>query len=86
MATRNEPHIGHIIEAELKRQGRSVVWLAEQLCCHRNNVYLIFRREWIDTLVLKKVALALRHDFFADLSDDFRNTLSDDHNLPGNAK
>ena len=86
MATRNEPHIGHLIEAELKRQGRSVVWLAEQLCCHRNNVYLIFRREWIDTLVLKKVALALRHDFFADLSDDFRNTLSDDHNLPGNAK
>ena len=86
MTTRNEPHIGHLIEAELRRQGRTVAWLAEQLCCHRNNVYLIFRREWIDTSVLKKIALGLRHDFFADLSYDFRNTLADNRNLPENAK
>jgi len=85
-AMQEAPHIGHLIEAELKRQGRSVVWLAEQLCCHRNNVYLIFRREWIDTSVLKKIALALRHDFFADLSDDFRNTMAGDRDLFENAK
>lgn len=86
MATRNTPHIGNLIEAELRRQGRSVAWLAEQLCCHRNNVYLIFGREWIDTSVLKRIAIALHHDFFADLSDDFRQTLADDRNQPENAK
>ena len=39
------PHIGQLIEEALRSQGRSVAWLADRLCCHRNNVYLIFRRE-----------------------------------------
>ena len=80
MATQETPHIGHLIKTELERQGRSVAWLAGRLSCHRNNVYLIFKREWIDTAVLKKIAIALQHDFFADLSEDFRNTLANNPN------
>ena len=82
----HEPHIGQLIKAELTRQGRSVAWLAGCLCCHRNNVYLIFRRAWIDTFVLKKISIALHHDFFADLSDDYLKTLDDNDRLSDDAK
>ena len=86
MASQNQLHIGQLIKAELARQRRSVAWLADQLCCHRNNVYLIFRREWIDTATLKRIALVLRHDFFADLSEDYQRTMTDMSLLPENAK
>ena len=39
---------------------------------NRNNVYLIFSRQWIDTNTLMKLALILGHDFFADLSRSYR--------------
>lgn len=67
-----EIHIGKLIKAEMQKQGRRAVWLAEQLGCHRNNVYLIYSRSWIDTETLMKIATALRHDFFADFSKRLR--------------
>ncbi len=39
---------------------------------NRNNVHLIFSRQWIDTNTLMKLALILGHDFFADLSRSYR--------------
>ncbi len=39
---------------------------------NRNNVYLIFSRQWIDTNTLMKLAQILGHDFFADLSRSYR--------------
>lgn len=57
-------HIGKIIEEEFYRQGRSVSWLAEKLCCDRTNVYKIFKRESIDTALLIRISLALEHNFF----------------------
>ena len=56
----------------MQKQGRRAVWLAEQLGCHRNNVYLIYSRSWIDTEMLMKIATALRHDFFGDLSKEWQ--------------
>lgn len=38
---------------------------------NRNNVYLIFSRQWIDTNTLMKPALIPGHDFFADLSRSY---------------
>ncbi len=67
-----EIHIGKLIKAEMQRQGRRAVWLAEQLGCHRNNVYLIYSRSWIDTETLMKISTILRYDFFADLSKGLR--------------
>ena len=64
----SEYHIGEIIKQEVTRKGIKVSWLAEQLNCHRNNVYLIFSRRWIDTDTLMKLSCILNHDFFADLS------------------
>ena len=57
-------HIGKIIEEEFYRQGRSVSWLAEKLCCDRTNVYKIFKRESIDTALLIRISLVLDHNFF----------------------
>ncbi len=56
----------------MQKQGRRAVWLAEQLGCHRNNVYLIYSRSWIDTATLAKIATALHHDYFGDLSKEWK--------------
>lgn len=57
-------HIGKLIEAELRRQERSVAWFARSLPCERTNVYDIFKRRSIDTEMLLRISVVLRHDFF----------------------
>ena len=61
-------HIGRTIKDVVTQKGVKVPWVAQQLGCHRNNVYLIFSRSWIDTGSLMKLSQILEHDFFADLS------------------
>ena len=68
----NTFHIGNIIKEQVTQKGIKVSWLAKQLNCHRNNVYLIFSRRWIDTDTLMKLSCILNHDFFADLSRSYR--------------
>ena len=63
-------HIGKIIEKEFYRQGRSVSWFANKLCCDRTNVYNIFKRESIDTALLIKISRTLGHNFFAYYMED----------------
>ncbi len=65
------PHIGKIIKAELKQQGRSAVWLASRLNYGTDNVYKIFQRNHLATDVLWKISEVLNHDFFKDVSDCF---------------
>lgn len=65
-------HVGQLIKAVVIQKGIKVPWLAQQLGCHRNNVYLIFSRSWIDTSSLMKLSQILEHDFFADLSGCYR--------------
>lgn len=62
-------HIGQRIEQELRRQERTVTWLARKIHCNRQNIYDIFRRESIDTTLLQRISHALSHDFFRDISD-----------------
>ena len=64
MATHEAPHIGHLIQEELARQGRTVTWLAKQLHCSRQNVYGIFENHWIYTDTLLKISEILDVDFF----------------------
>lgn len=63
-------HIGMIIEAELRRQERTVSWFAKRLCYERTNVYSIFKRESIDTALLVRISQILQHDFFAYYTED----------------
>lgn len=57
-------HIGHEIQKELKRQGRSATWLADKIPCFRTNVYNIFMRKSIDTDLLLRISEILDFNFF----------------------
>lgn len=72
-------HIGHLIQEQMRLRGVKVSWLASKLHCHRNNIYKIFDKSWIDTETLMKISLLLNFNFFylysnyyesIDISDD----------------
>lgn len=65
----NEPHIGILIKEELRRQGRSITWLATQLGYSRQNMYKLFCRKWIYTDLLLKISEIMDYDFFAHYSE-----------------
>ena len=56
----------------MRSQGRSPSWLATQICCNRDNIYKIFRRQHIDTDLLLKISVALNIDFFQYYVDAFQ--------------
>ncbi|MBR4535698.1 MAG: XRE family transcriptional regulator [Bacteroidales bacterium] len=61
-------HIGHIIQEELRTQGRTVTWLAKQLNLHRRACYRIFDSYSIDTQLLLRISELLGRDFFTEYS------------------
>lgn len=65
--------IGNLIKQELKKQERSISWLARKLSCDRTRVYRILQKHSIDTYDLARISILLSHDFFADLSNELRN-------------
>lgn len=67
-------HIGKKIEDEVRHQERTVSWFARKLYCNRQNIYDIFKRESIDTTLLRRISEILEHNFFKDLSEDIDNT------------
>ncbi len=73
-------HIGQRIKEVFDQQPKShnIGWLAAQLNCRRANVYNIFGRSTIDTELLRRISIALNHDFFSDLSLDLRQKSTDD--------
>lgn len=62
-------HIGQLIREQVDRQGKSVVWLANQLSCSRTNIYKIYERPSIDTGLLLRISQVLNFDFFALYTD-----------------
>ena len=72
---KNEPilatelHLGKLVKAELKRQGRTAVWLAKQVNCTPENIYKSFNAQWLTMPLLFKISRALGHDFFKDCSE-----------------
>ena len=63
------PHIGELIRQELRRQGRSNVWLSEQISCNPRTVSKIFKKQYIDTYQLWQISKALDYDFFKVYSE-----------------
>lgn len=61
--------IGEIIKQELKNQGKTSVWLAEELGCHLTNVYKIYNRNTIDSGMLFHISKLLKVDFFKYFSE-----------------
>ena len=69
-------HLGKLIHTELNNQGRSVTWFAEQLNFNRTNAYNIFKKENIDTELLKRICLILGFNFFQALYSEMDLLLS----------
>lgn len=67
-------HVGRMIESIVRSQGRSPSWLAQQLHMVRVNVYDIFRRESVDSALLRRLSLILDVDLFRILSEDLQQT------------
>lgn len=67
--TMSQIFIGKCIEDELRRQERSVVWLARKLNCNRTNVYKIFHRASVDSELLLKISNVLKVNFFQQYID-----------------
>ncbi len=59
-------HIGQIIQEELKRQGKTVTWLSQQLNISRTECYRIFHRKSTDTQTLYCISVLLGRDFFEE--------------------
>ncbi|MBO5614446.1 MAG: XRE family transcriptional regulator [Prevotella sp.] len=57
-------HIGNILKEQLKKDGKSVVWLARELGCHRTNVYNLFEKYSIDTQLLSRISIIMNFNFF----------------------
>lgn len=67
-------HLGKEIRRHLDDKGKTVVWFSHQLNCSRTNVYKIFEKEHLDTGLLARISTILNYDFFAMLSEDFRQS------------
>ena len=65
-------HIGQHIKEVMKQKGVTATQLANDICCTRPHIHRIFRKDNIDIGLLQRISKALDHDFFRDLSDDFR--------------
>ena len=63
-----EMRIGQRIHNELKRQGRTVTWLAQQLELERPSLYYTFRQNSIDMELLMRISFILNHNFMLDVA------------------
>ena len=70
-------HIGNVLRDKLKQDGRSVVWLAHELGCHRTNVYNLFDKYSIDTQLLARISVIMNHNFFNLYKEEVDEKLND---------
>jgi len=59
--------IGQIIQERVEAEKWEVTAFAKAINKERSNAYDIFKRDSIDTKLLKKIGQVLRYDFFQDL-------------------
>ncbi len=64
-------NVGVIFKEYVENHGVPPKWLAEQLNCHRTNLYKIFKKPHIDTFTIQKFSEALNHNFFDDISTQY---------------
>lgn len=65
-------HIGHLIRNVLDEKRISVRQFAMMANSERTNMYRILDRESIDLSVLERYSRILDHNFFQDLSDEYK--------------
>lgn len=70
--------IGELIHDRIREQGHTVKEFAQAIGYRRNNAYRIFNQATIDTGLLMRISVFLRHDFFANYSEEYRKQTADD--------
>lgn len=70
-------HIGNCIRKKVEEAGKTSVWFARELGCHRMNIYKIYDKMTIDTGVLLHISKILEFDFFSLYSDDIGRRMED---------
>ena len=68
-------HLGNMIREEMKRQGRTTVWLARELSCDRTNIYRIYEKPSIDISLLMRISHILHVNYFEILSKEYDKIL-----------
>ena len=68
-------HIGHLIQAQLKADKRSVGWLSREIGCTRNHVYKIFNKPSLDGDLLLRISLSMHFNFFQYYSAVFHEDM-----------
>ncbi len=61
-------HIGNMIRAKLKEQGRTMTWFADAIHSDRSNTYKMLKRDSIDLALLINISELLHYDFLKDCS------------------
>jgi plasmid maintenance system antidote protein VapI len=61
-------HIGKLIKQKFDESGITKVAFAQKLNCGRNNIYLIFDKNSINTQLLYQISTILHFDFFSAYS------------------
>ena len=64
MNEKEDIHIGHLIQAQLKADKRSVGWLSREIGCSRNHLYKVFRKASLEGELLLNISLAMNYNFF----------------------
>lgn len=70
MATQNL-HIGQLIKAVFDESGMTVSEFARQIHLERSTIYGIFERPSIDSILLARISLVLKHNFLSDVEQHF---------------
>ncbi len=73
---KNSLHIGHLIQEQLRKDNRSVGWLARQIPCSRNHVYKIFNKPSLDSDLILKISNAMNFNFFQYYTEEFKQSLA----------
>ena len=63
----------------------TVNWFADQIHCDRRNVYRLFHKDNIDIELLLIISKALNHNFFEDLSEELRQSMSQNETMEDTA-
>lgn len=63
-------NIGEHIQQQVKAQGKTSIWLARELGCHRTNIYRIYEKHTVDTGILLRLCRILHYDFFQLYSEE----------------
>ena len=70
-------HIGKRIKEKLAEQGKTTLWLANELSYNRTTMYKIYDKASLDTRMLLRISRIMQYDFFKDLSEELHTILTE---------